>query len=124
MVRWARTLLLFALALVLLTLAAANRAPVSVALLPPEMERFLSLGQTVQLPLFLVIFAAMLAGLALGFVWEWLRAARQRDEARVVKQRLLALERDLSRQGGGAGGSKDAAHDEVLRLLDNRPAGA
>jgi len=119
MVRWARMLFLFALALVLLTLAAANRAPVSVALLPPEMERFMALGRTAELPLFLVIFAAMLAGLLLGFVWEWLRAARQRDETRVLRQKLGALERDLSRQGNG----KDGAHDEVLRLLDKGPIG-
>lgn len=119
MVRWARAFFLLVLAIVLLTVAAANRAQVSVALLPPEVERFLDLGRTVDLPLFLVIFAAMLAGLALGFVWEWLREARLRDEARGLKQKVMVLERDLARLKGGP----DAVRDDVLAMLDTkRPA--
>lgn len=116
MVRWARAFFLLVLAIVLLTVAAANRAPVSVALLPPEVERFMVLGRTISLPLFLVIFAAMLAGLALGFVWEWLREARLRDEARALKQKVLVLERDMARLKGSSG----AVHDDVLAMLDTR----
>lgn len=116
MIRWARSLFLFVLAIALLTLAGANRVPVTLSLLPPEMDRFLGLGLRLDLPLFLIIFAAMLAGLALGFVWEWLRGARHRTDAKVSKRQVSQLEREMARVTGQKGGKED----DVLALLDGK----
>lgn len=118
MIRWARYLFLLVLAIVLLTLAGANREPVELSLLPPEMDRFLGIGWRLQLPLFLVIFAAILAGLALGFVWEWLRESRHRSDARTHRRQVGRLEREVARLGG-----HKAPADEVLSLLDGKPKG-
>ncbi|CAM5378776.1 hypothetical protein FALB51S_01858 [Frigidibacter albus] len=81
MIRALRLALLGLLALVLLTVALANRAPVTLRLLPEDAGRFLGLDWAIQLPLFLVIFAGILAGLAIGFVWEWAREAKHRSAA-------------------------------------------
>lgn len=116
MIRWARYLFLLVLAIVLLTLAGANREPVTISLLPPEMDRFLGIGWTFDLPLFLIVFAAMLAGLGLGFVWEWLRGGRHRTAARVHKRQVGQLEREMARMKGAKG-----PDDDVLALLDRKP---
>ena len=75
-----RYLILTAIAAVLVIIGVANRAPVLVHALPPEAGDFLGLSWSLQLPLFLVIFAAMLVGLLLGFVWEWARERRHRAD--------------------------------------------
>lgn len=116
MLKALRYIFLGLLAIALLAVASANRAPVTLHLLPPEMDAFIGLGRTVDLPLFLVIFASILAGLAIGFVWEWLRASNVRSEASLHKQKAGRLEREVSRLRE----AKAAPGDDILTLLESK----
>ena len=116
MLKALRYILLALLAVVLLAVASANRELVTLRLLPPEMDAFLGLGRTLNLPLFLVIFASILAGLAIGVVWEWLRAANVRAEASLHKQKVGTLEREVNRLRE----VKAAPGDDVLALLERK----
>ena len=72
------------------------------------------LGVSVDLPLFLVIFAGIVAGLLIGFVWEWLREHKHRAEATRRQGEVKKLERELKRTQA----ERDKDKDEVLALLD------
>ena len=114
MIRVLRLALLGLLALVLLTVALANRSPVTLRLLPEEAGMFLGLDWVIQLPLFLVIFAGILAGLLVGFVWEWAREAKHRHAASQNRREAAQLKSEVNRLQGGNGQQKD----EVLALLE------
>ncbi|WP_420341831.1 lipopolysaccharide assembly protein LapA domain-containing protein [Paenirhodobacter sp.] len=113
-----RYLILVVIAAVLVIIGVANRAPVLVHALPPEAGDFLGLSWSLQLPLFLVIFAAMLAGLLLGFVWEWARERRHRVTAVKASREVAWLEGEVDRLKAKA---DEKPKDEVLALLD-KPA--
>ncbi|MCF3593294.1 LapA family protein [Rhodobacteraceae bacterium LMO-12] len=104
-----------ALAVVLISVATANRQPVELRLLPDDLAAPLGLAWSIELPLFLVIFAAIIAGLFIGFVWEWLREHKHRAEVSRKQGEVQQLKREVSRLKGSG---KSAAEDEVLALLD------
>jgi uncharacterized integral membrane protein len=114
MLRALRYGFLLVLGLVLLVVAFANRDPVTLRLLPDEMGAFLGLTTTLELPLFLVIFAGIVAGLLIGFVWEWFREMKHRTAASQNRRAMQSLEREVSRLRQTA----DAPKDEVLALLE------
>jgi len=117
MIRYLRILLLVLLGLALLTVALANRAPVSVRLLPDDLAALTGLTWAMELPLFLVIFAGIIAGVLIGFVWEWFREYGHRATASQKSREVARLERELAVL-------KDATSvppkDEVLALLEKR----
>lgn len=120
MIRTLRYVFLALLALVLLTVALANRMPVALRLMPDGVGEFLGLGGMVELPLFLIIFGGIVAGLLIGFVWEWFREAKYRSNSSTKTREVLRLERELAvlRE------SKSEPEDEILALLaDKRKAG-
>ncbi|MBM9594897.1 LapA family protein [Roseitranquillus sediminis] len=108
--------LLGILVVVLVTVAVANSAPVTLRLLPEAMAGFLGLTWELTLPLFLVIFLGIAVGLLIGFVWEWMREHHYRAEARRQRRERERLEREMTHTPGRPG-RKD---DEVLALLDDR----
>ncbi len=114
MLRFLRYIFLGLLALVLLAVASANRGLVELRLIPAEMDAYIGLNWSMQMPLFMVIFAGILAGLAIGVVWEWVRAAGVRAEASQHRRKVGHLEREVSRLRG----DKAEAPDEVLELLE------
>lgn len=120
MLRVLRYILLAILALALLTVASANRASVTLHLLPPEIDAYLQLGLSYQVPLFLVIFAGILAGVLVGFVWEWMRESRIRSEASRNRRRVGHLEREVSTLRG----KSPTPEDDVLALLEGKGPGA
>ena len=116
MIRYLRLVFLGCLGLILLTVALANRGPVTVRLLPDDLAAFTGLTWTLELPLFLVIFAGIVAGVLIGFVWEWFREARIRGTASQKAREVSRLERELAVL-------KDSASvpgDDVLALLERR----
>lgn len=113
MMRILRLALLGALAILLVALALANRGAVTLRLLPDEAGRFLGLGWSVDLPLFLVIALGVLVGLAIGFVWEWARESRHRSAASRNAREAARLRGEVSRMSGG-----NAQKDDVLALLE------
>ncbi|TCS61839.1 lipopolysaccharide assembly protein LapA domain-containing protein [Primorskyibacter sedentarius] len=112
--RYIRYAFLGALAVILIAVALANRGLVTLRLLPAELAEFLGLTQTIDLPLFLVIFGGIAAGLLIGFVWEWLREHKVRAEASRKQSEVKKLERELRRVKG----QRDEGKDEVLAILD------
>jgi len=103
---------IFAIALVLIALA--NRAPVTLRVLPDELAGLAALNPTYDLPLFLVIFIGILAGLIVGFIWEWIREAGERAAAARQMRELASLRAEVKRLKG----EKHRGKDEVLALLD------
>ncbi len=103
------------LAIVLITVALANRGPVTLTLLPEALADMSAFQASVELPLFLVIFGGIVAGLFIGFVAEWLREAKFRTDASRKAGELRKMERELRRVKG----QRDEGKDEVLALLDD-----
>jgi lipopolysaccharide assembly protein A len=119
MIRTIRLLVIGLIGLGLLAVATANRGPVEVRLLPADLADLTGFAWTVQVPLFLVMFAGIILGVLIGFVWEWLRETRHRTTARSKSREVARLERELAAlRDEQRGGPKD----EVLALLD-RPKG-
>ncbi|KPP87408.1 MAG: Protein of unknown function (DUF1049) [Rhodobacteraceae bacterium HLUCCO07] len=114
--RYIRYAFLGLLALCLISVAMANRGMVELRLLPEELGNLFGLTRSVELPLFIVIFAAIVAGLMIGFVWEWLREHRHRADAARKDGEVKALKREMQRLKRGEG--KSDKTDEVLALLD------
>ena len=118
MIRYLRYLFLAALALGLVTVAMANRAPVLVKALPDDLAAFTGLTWQMELPLFVVIFGSIVAGLLIGFVWEWFREMKHRSTASKKTREVARLERELAVMKD----STSVPKDDVLALLDKPKA--
>ncbi len=112
--RYLRYAFLALLVVLLVGLALANRTPVTLRALPPEMAGFLGFTWQITLPLFLVIFLGIAAGVLIGFVWEWFREHKHRVQARAERRERERLEREVDRMRTGP----TSERDEVLALLE------
>lgn len=112
--RYIRYAFLGSLAVVLVSIAIANRAEVTLKLLPEGLAEFAGLNWEITLPLYIIVFGGIIAGLIIGFVWEWLREYKHRREATLKTKEAKRLEREVTRLKGETSESKD----EVLALLD------
>lgn len=101
-------------AVALIAVALANRGMVTLQLLPTEIAGLFAVAPTVSLPLFVVIFGGIIAGLLIGFVWEWLREHNIRAENARNARDVRRLEREVKRLKS----EKHEGKDEVLALLD------
>ena len=113
--RYVRYVFLACLGAALVSVAMANRIGVQLSLLPDELAALVGINQRIELPLFVVIFASIVAGLLIGFVWEWLREHKHRAEVSRKKGEVRQLEREVDRLKGSG---KSREEDEVLALLD------
>lgn len=114
--RYIRYAILAIIAVVLITVALANREMVTLNLLPQglaDLLRFPEASNAITLPLFVVIFAGILGGLFIGFVWEWLREHKHRAEA--VRQRR---EKDVLAREVAKIKTDKTKGDDVLALLE------
>ncbi|WP_319824485.1 LapA family protein [Thalassovita sp.] len=116
--RYIRYAFLAALGVVLITVALANRGMVTLTLLPEPLAGLAQVNYSVDLPLFVVIFGGIVAGLLIGFVWEWLREHKHRATAARKAREVHDLERQLKREQRKAVDS--GQQDEVLALLDQK----
>lgn len=121
MLRYLKYAVLVLIALGLLTLALANRQPVSLRLLPDDMAAFLGVNYGVEAPLFLVILGGVVVGLVIGFIWEWLREHRHRAAAARARRDAERLESELDR-ARAAKARETTADDELIALIDDRKA--
>ena len=115
MFRYLRYAVLLLVAIVLVTMALANRDPVVIKLMPDDLAAALGGSWQIGIPLFMVMFGGIVAGILIGFVWEWLREMRIRGDAKVKTREIARLEREL----GVMRDTKDPQKDDVLALLDN-----
>lgn len=118
MIRSLRYLFLAALGLVLLTVALANRAPVTLKALPEDLAAFTGFAWQIELPLFMVIFGGIIAGLLIGFVWEWFREMKHRSTASHKTREVARLERELAVMKD----SQSVPKDDILAILDKPKA--
>jgi putative membrane protein len=116
--RYLRYSLLLALALVFVSVAMANRAIVGVQVMPADLAALFGVNWTLELPLFLVIFASIIAGLLIGFVWEWLREHKHRVVAVRSTKAVSKLQRELAAMRDGA----SLPADDVLAILEKPKA--
>jgi uncharacterized integral membrane protein len=112
--RFLKFLALVLLGLAIVTVAVANRAPVVVNALPPDMALFTGLGWSAELPLFLVMFGGIAIGLLVGFFWEWARESRHRSLAGAKSREVARLERELARLRA----EQPEPEDDVLALIE------
>ena len=112
--RYVRMLLVALLAIILAGVALANRQLVTVSLFPGRLDRYMGGDWQVQMPLFLVIILALLAGMILGLIWEWMRETAVRQESARRAHDLQVLEREVR----GLRVTHHAPRDEVLAILD------
>lgn len=116
--RYIRYAFLASLGVVLITIALANRGAVTLTLMPAPLADLLQVNWTIQLPLFVVIFGGIVAGLLIGFVWEWLREHKHRANAARKEREVHDLERKLKREQRKA--VESGQQDEVLALLEQK----
>lgn len=112
--RYLRFGLLGGLGLLLVSVSLANRAPVTLKLLPDDIAVFLGVDFAISLPLFLVVLGGVAGGVIVGFVWEWLREYKHRRDAGTKTREVRKLEREVSRLKGQGNEGKD----EVLAILE------
>lgn len=112
--RYIRYFFLGAVALTLIIVAVANRQIVELQLLPDDLAPFVPFAGSISLPLFLVIFGGILAGLMIGFVWEYLREFKVRSDLSKSSRQVKQLEREVGKLREKTGEGKD----EILALLD------
>ena len=103
---------IFAVALILIALA--NRGIVTVQVLPGELAQLAALNPSYEVPLFIVMFGGVLAGLIIGFIWEWIREAGERAAAARQAREMERLRAEVRRLKG----ERHRDKDEVLALLD------
>ena len=112
--RYIRYACIATFAVALIAVALANRGMVTLKVLPGEIAGLFAVTPSVQLPLFVVIFGGIIAGLLVGFVWEWLREHNIRAENSRNAREVRRLQREIKRLKS----EKHAGQDEVLALLD------
>jgi len=112
--RYIRYAFLAALAVVLITVALANREVVTLRLLPEELAGFLGFSWQVPLPLFIIIFLGIVAGIMIGFVWEWLREYKLRAKGKRAERAAVALSKEVQ----SLKQEKARPGEDVLALLE------
>ncbi len=112
--RYLRYAFLAVLAIGLVTISVANREAVTLRLLSDELAGWLGIQSAISLPLYVVIFGGIIAGVTVGFIWEWFREHKQRAEASTVRRDKARLEREVSRLQERSSDTKD----DVLALLE------
>lgn len=113
--KYIKYLFLAAIALALVLLALANRDPVTLTVLPHDLAEWVNWNVSITLPLFIVLLGGIVAGLLIGFVWEWFREHKQRAEAKAQRKERDQLAREVQSLRGEANRGKD----EVLALLED-----
>lgn len=112
--RYIRYAILAALVIIVVSVSLANREIVSLKLLPEPFAEFLGFNWTISLPLFVVVLGGIAAGVAIGFIWEWIREHKHRREASAKTREVAKLEREVSKLKV----EKHEGKDEVLAILD------
>lgn len=108
-----RLVFVFLVAVVLIGVALANRQMITISLFPAQFGQYLGGNWSLTLPAFLALFVAVLFGVLIGFLWEWLREASIRAKASRQKQELSRLEREVQQLRQ----EHAAPKDEVLAIL-------
>ena len=113
--RYLRWFVLAVMAIVLITVSLANRDPLTVRVLPNEIADLAGANWEYTLPTYAILLLAILFGVLLGFVWEWIREHKHRATALTEKRERERLEREVEKVAP----SKEKG-DDILALLEGR----
>ncbi|QFU17943.1 LapA family protein [Microvirga thermotolerans] len=94
MIRFLKALVLLPVAVLVVLLAVANRSPVTLSLDPFSRE---APEFAVQLPLFAVIFAAVMVGVVIGGAATWLAQGKHRRARRAFRREVSQLRSEAER---------------------------
>jgi len=114
--RYLRYAFLAALAVCLITVALANREPVTLRLMTDGLAAYVGYSNTITLPLFLVIFGGIIVGILIGFVWEWFREHKHRANAAAQRREKEHLQKEVGRLRK----TDPEPADDVLALLEGK----
>ncbi len=114
MLRYIKLALATVIMIGIVLVAVANREFVTLKLLPDPIADVLGMPYSVTLPLFIVLLAAVLIGLLLGYLIEWLRERKHRKEVNIKSRELSKLESEVQRMKKKSG----EEDDEILALLN------
>ncbi|WP_037312015.1 lipopolysaccharide assembly protein LapA domain-containing protein [Ruegeria halocynthiae] len=112
--RYLRYAFLAILGITLISISLANREVVELKLMPDAIADLLGVNFSTSLPLFVVVLGGVVAGLVLGFLWEWLREHKHRRDATAKTGEVRKLEREVKKLKK----KQNEGQDEVLALLD------
>jgi len=93
-IRFLKALILLPVAILIVLLAVANRAPVTLSLDPFSQE---APEFAFQLPLFAVIFAAVMLGVLIGGTATWLAQGKNRKSRRQLRRETRQLRYETER---------------------------
>ena len=116
--RFVKYLVLALIALALVVIGFANRAPITLTLFPENLVPFTKFNAAITLELYQVVFVSIALGLLLGFFWEWAREHKHR--AAVVRERREKSK--LATEVKKLKADKPEGKDEILALVDRKPA--
>lgn len=114
MMRYIRYAFLGALGIILISVSLGNVESVELKLMPDPLAELLGFNLSTSLPLFLVVLGGVVAGLVIGFLWEWMREHKHRRDATVKKGEVRKLEREVKKLKK----KQNEGKDEVLAILD------
>lgn len=109
-----KLILLAVILAALVLMAVANRAAMTINLLPEELAEFSPIGNSLTLPGFVILGAAILVGLLIGYLVEYLREHKHRREVGRKERKLDAVEAELEALRRKTGEHKD----DVIALLN------
>ena len=112
--RYLRYFVLGFIAVGLVIVALANRGNVILNLIPELLGDLIGFNVQVRVPLFIVIFLGIGAGLLIGFVWEWLRDMKHRNAAKSEHRQVVRLEREVTKLKT----ETVKEQDDILAILD------
>jgi len=104
-------LVLLPLGLMLVLFALANRGVVQIGFDPLTPE--VPFVAPIQMPMFVLIYAVLMAGVLIGGIASWFAQSRHRAEERHLRRRAEALEGELDRV------RRERRTDETLALLED-----
>jgi uncharacterized integral membrane protein len=104
MIRFLKALILLPIAIVVVLLAVANRSPVQLSLDPFNQE---APEFATQMPLFAVIFAAVMLGIVIGGTATWLSQGRHRQARRHFRREAQHLKTETERMRARAASSSN-----------------
>ena len=116
--RFVNYLVLALVALALVVIGFANRAPITLTLFPENLVPFTKFNAAITLEIYQVVFLSIALGLLLGFFWEWAREHKHR--AAVVRERREKSK--LATEVKKLKADKPEGKDEILALVDRKPA--
>ena len=116
--RFVKYLVLALIALALVVIGFANRAPITLTLFPENLVPFTKFNAAITLEVYQVVFVSIALGLLLGFFWEWAREHKHRAAVGRERREKSKLATEVKKLKA----DKPEGKDEILALVDRKPA--